>query len=76
MKLRVITTFRDKVDHKTVYKPGKQIEINDEQRARDLIDRGLAVEVAPRVSGSKAKKADGQTEQNESKKSQAKNEDE
>lgn len=45
MKLRVVNTFCDKMDHKTIYEAGMQIEIGDEQRARDIIDRGLAVEV-------------------------------
>ena len=69
MKLRVIKTFRDKTDHKTLYEAGKQIEIGDEQRAHDIIDRGLAVEVAPRVPGGKPKKAGGQTEPDELKES-------
>lgn len=48
MKLKVIKAFLDKTDHKTLYEAGKRIEINDKQRAREIIARGLAVEVLPK----------------------------
>ncbi|MBQ7413825.1 MAG: hypothetical protein IJV09_00125 [Prevotella sp.] len=43
-KLTVLTKFRDKNDHKTVYKAGKILEIGNEARAKDLVDRGLCKE--------------------------------
>lgn len=44
MKLKVTTTFRDKNDHVTVYEPGKILDIEDKERAADLIKRGLCAE--------------------------------
>lgn len=41
MKLIVKNTFRDKVDHVTVYEPCTILEVNDKERAADLIERGL-----------------------------------
>lgn len=47
MKLIVKNTFRDKIDHVTVYHPGSVIEIKDPARAQDLIKRGLCEESKP-----------------------------
>ena len=44
MKLKVISVFRDKDDHVTVYDPDTILEVKDEERARSLIDRGLCKE--------------------------------
>ena len=41
MKVKVLTVFRDKNDHVTVYEPGMILEVKDEARANDLIERGL-----------------------------------
>lgn len=37
----VTARFRDKIDHKTYYEVGQELEF-DETRAADVIDRGLA----------------------------------
>ena len=62
MKLKVTTTFRDKNDHVTVYEPGKILDIEDKERAADLIKRGLCAEYKTEKSdkapkGNKANKA-------------------
>ena len=44
MKLIVKNTFRDKTDHVTVYEPGTILEVNDKERAADLVKRGLCAE--------------------------------
>ena len=44
MKLKVISVFRDKDDHVTVYDPDSILEVKDEERARSLIERGLCKE--------------------------------
>lgn len=44
MKLIVKKTFRDKTDHVTVYEPGTILEVNDKERAADLVKRGLCAE--------------------------------
>ena len=44
MKVTVIETFRDKHDHVTMYEKGVILEVQDEDRAKSLIDRGLAKE--------------------------------
>ena len=44
MKLKVISAFRDKDDHVTVYDPDSILEVKDEERARSLIERGLCKE--------------------------------
>lgn len=41
MKLKVKNTFRDKLDHVTVYEPGHILDVNDKERATDLVNRGL-----------------------------------
>ena len=41
MKLTVKKIFRDKVDHVTVYAEGTILEVNDKERAKDLVERGL-----------------------------------
>ncbi len=43
MKLKVKGTFRDKYDHVTVYEPGQILEVEDKERAKSLVDRGLCV---------------------------------
>lgn len=45
-KLRVLQVFADKVDAKTVYTPGQIIEIDDQDRVKDIVKRGLAEEVS------------------------------
>ena len=44
MKLKVISLFRDKDDHTTLYEPETILEVKDEARAQSLIDRGLCKE--------------------------------
>lgn len=44
MKLKVISAFRDKYDHVTLYDPDSILEVKDEERARSLIERGLCKE--------------------------------
>ncbi|MBR4709520.1 MAG: hypothetical protein IKP30_05370 [Bacteroidaceae bacterium] len=44
MKLKVKTRFRDKTDHVTVYEPGTILEVKHQERAADLIKRGLCAE--------------------------------
>lgn len=44
MKVKVIEKFRDKHDHVTVYESGTILEVQDEERAKSLIDRKLAKE--------------------------------
>lgn len=44
MKLKVISVFRDKDDHVTVYDPDTILEVKDKDRAQSLIDRGLCKE--------------------------------
>ena len=41
MKLTVKKRFRDKEDHVTLYEPETILEVNDQERARDLVKRGL-----------------------------------
>lgn len=41
MKLIVKTLFRDKTDHVTEYAPDTVLEVQDEARAQDLVERGL-----------------------------------
>lgn len=41
MKLKVISVFRDRDDHVTVYDPDTILEVKDQERAQSLIDRGL-----------------------------------
>lgn len=56
-KLKVLKTFRDKVDHKTWYKTGQEINIADAERSEDLVTRGLCVEVKGKTSGKNTKKS-------------------
>ena len=44
MKLIVKNAFRDKTDHVTVYEPGTILDMNDKERAADLVERGLCAE--------------------------------
>ena len=44
MKLIVNNVFRDKEDHVTVYEPESILEVNDKERAADLVKRGLCSE--------------------------------
>lgn len=44
MKVKVIEKFRDKHDHVTIYESGTILEVQDEERAKSLIDRKLAKE--------------------------------
>lgn len=49
MKLKVLVEFRDKNDHKTMYKVGQIIEVADHKRGANLVSRDLCdfVEDAP-----------------------------
>ena len=55
MKIKVITPFIDKYDNSIRYEPGTVIDIDDKERAADLIARGLGKKV--RTSSKPAKKA-------------------
>lgn len=44
MKLKVTSIFKDKIDHETIYDVDTIIEVQDEARAADLIERGLCKE--------------------------------
>ena len=44
MKLKVISAFRDRDDHVTVYDPETSLEVKDKNRAQSLIERGLCKE--------------------------------
>lgn len=44
MKLIVKNKFRDKDDHVTVYDPETILEVQDKDRAADLVKRGLCAE--------------------------------
>ena len=46
MKLKVLKTFRDKVDGVTVYHAGEEIDIKEETRVADLVKRGLCEKTA------------------------------
>ncbi len=37
----VLMEFQDKIDHKTQYAPGDELQV-DKERAEDLVERGLA----------------------------------
>lgn len=50
MRLIVKQTFRDKVDHVTLYKDGTILEVKDAERAADLVERGLCAEYKGRKS--------------------------
>lgn len=52
-KLKVKKAFVDKYDHKTVYRPGQVISIDDPEREKDLLKRGLCTTVKGKTSGSK-----------------------
>lgn len=47
MKLTVKKTFRDK----TVYEPGSILEVNDKERAADLVKRGLCAVYKGKAAG-------------------------
>lgn len=51
MKLTVKKTFRDKTDHVTVYEPGTILEVNDKERAADLVKRGLCAVYKGKAAG-------------------------
>jgi len=59
MKVEVITTFIDKIDHVTEYKVGQVLDLADSSRCEDLINRGLAKAVIePKPSRAKKKAAE------------------
>jgi len=64
MKLKVLKTFRDK-ETKKVYRPGVVIDITDDVRVQDMLNRNLCEAVAstgkkePASSGSKSSKGKG-----------------
>ena len=51
-KLKVKGTFRDKYDHVTVYEPGQILEVEDKERAKSLVDRGLCVKYGGKEAAS------------------------
>lgn len=69
-RLRVKEPFVDKYDHKVAYKPGQVITIEDPEREKDLVERGLCTVVKGKTSGNKedkledAQKASGEAELN------------
>jgi len=50
MKLKVINAFCDKIDHVTVYEPGTILEVNNVERAQDLITRELCKEFKGKIA--------------------------
>ena len=54
MKLIVKKKFRDKDDHVTVYDPETILEVQDKDRAADLVKRGLCAEYKGKKSASVA----------------------
>lgn len=68
MKLIVKNTFRDKNDHVTVYQPGAIVEIAEEERAADLIRRGLAEKVEKTGSPEKTESPESPEKSENSKK--------
>lgn len=55
----VLMAFQDKIDHKTQYAPGDELQV-DKERAEDLVERGLAkvkVEEPKAPADKKPKKA-------------------
>lgn len=39
-KVRIISRFRDKIDHKTWYEEGNEVEFADEERVKALVAKG------------------------------------
>lgn len=39
-KVKITSRFRDKIDHKTWYEVGMEVEFSDEERVKDLISKG------------------------------------
>lgn len=70
-RLRVKIAFVDKFDHKVLYKPGQVITIDDPEREKDLISRGLCAVEKVKTPDKKgdtledAQKASGEAEVNE-----------
>lgn len=52
-RLRVKKPFVDKFDNKVAYKPGQVITIDDPDREKDLISRGLCSAVKVKTSDKK-----------------------
>lgn len=50
MRLKVISAFRDKDDHVTVYDPDTILEVKDKDRAQSLIDRNLCKEFKGKIA--------------------------
>lgn len=46
MKVEVLVSFIDKIDHITEHKVGQQIDITEKERCDELIDRGLVKLIA------------------------------
>lgn len=57
-RLRVREPFVDKYDHKVAYKPGQVITIEDPEREKDLVERGLCTVVKGKTPGNKEDKAE------------------
>lgn len=74
MKLKVISAFRDRDDHVTVYDPDTILEVKDKDRAQSLIDRGLCKEFKGKTApayilgteedGSQPDESEGGTDEN------------
>lgn len=74
MKLKVISAFRDRDDHVTVYDPDTVLEVKDKDRAQSLIDRGLCKEFKGKTApayilgteedGSQPDESEGGTDEN------------
>ena len=57
-RLRVREPFVDKYDHKVAYTPGQVITIDDPEREKDLVERGLCTVVKGKTSGNKEDKTE------------------
>lgn len=57
MKITVLNSFIDKVDHKTEYIVGQVLEMTDAERVKDLVDRGLVKAEAEKPVAKKVAKA-------------------
>jgi hypothetical protein len=63
VKIVVNTPFVDKFDNETVYEPGQELEF-DEERAKDVVYRGLAAYKFADDEGDNIKSTEDENEQN------------
>lgn len=54
MKIKVIKSFLDKFDNSVRYQPGTVLDIEDEERVKDIIARGFG-ELLTKVNSKKNK---------------------